>query len=115
MEKIFAKLSLRDPLAEGTVCRADDTDVAGQHALRAEPFKFAILQRSQNLDLRKGAHLRNFIEEEGPVVGELELSFHCLLRSGEGASLVAEKLTLEQRVAHGGGVKGHKCPTGTEG
>ena len=38
-------------------------------------------------------------------MGQLELAFDRLLRAGESAFFVAEKLTLEERVAHGRGVE----------
>src|SRR3954471_10082698 len=100
MKQVLPKLLLCDFLAEGAIGRADDPDVAREHAFRAEPFKLAILERAQDFHLRERAHLGDFIEKESAAVRELEFPFDGLLRAGERTALMPEELALEQGVAH---------------
>src|SRR5436309_13576162 len=76
-----------------------------QHSLRPQAFEFPIFDRAKDFGLRKRAHISNFIEEKRGPVRELEFSLNHLLRSGEGAAFMPEKLAFQKSVAHGGGVK----------
>src|SRR3954470_20815264 len=51
--------------------------------------------------LPRRGQIRDFVKEERPPVGELELPSETLIRAREGASLVSEELAVEQCVAEG--------------
>jgi len=54
------------------------------------------LERAQHLRLGGKIHVADLVEEEGAAVGLLEQAALLALRSGEGASLVAEELALDE-------------------
>src|SRR3954452_11997952 len=110
MEQVFAELSVRDALTQRAISRTDDAHVAAQHALRPEPLEFAVLQSAEDFHLRERTHLRNLIKKERAVVRELEFPLNGLLRAGKSSALMTKKLTLEQRIAHRGGVERNKRP-----
>ena len=45
----------------------------------AQPLELAVFDGAQDLGLRRRAHVRDLVEEEGAAVGQLELSLHPLV------------------------------------
>ena len=75
----------------------------------SEPRRRILHARAaQDFYLGQRTHVGDFIEKECTLVGELEFAFDRLLRAGKGAALVTEELALDQGVAHGRSVEGHK-------
>src|SRR5579871_185143 len=94
--EILAEAAFLDLLLEVLVRRRDDAHVDLDRPRRSEPFDFALLQHAQHFRLRLRAHVADFVEEDRPAVGLLELADLLLGRAGERAFLVAEQLRLDQ-------------------
>ena len=105
MVEVFAKFSLAETVTERNVGGANNARIRLQHPLRTESFELAIFEDAQDFYLRQGAHFRNFVEKNGAAVCQFEFAFHWLLRPGKRALFVTKKLTLQERIAHGGSVK----------
>ena len=67
-------------------------------------MKLALLQNAQELGLRSGVQIADFIEEDGAAIGQLELALARGDGAGECALLVAEQLAFEQVGWNGGAV-----------
>ncbi len=67
----------------------------------AQALKFLLLQDAQQLGLQLQRNVTDLVEEERSLVRQFEASDLARDGSGEGASLVAEELALQQ--AHGNG------------
>ena len=59
-------------------------------------MKLAFLQNAQQLGLRAGVQVADFVEEDGAAVGELELAAARGHGAGEGAFFMAEEFALEE-------------------
>src|SRR5207302_10204603 len=64
--------------------------------LAAHAVVLLVLQDLEELGLQRRMHLADLVEEDGPLVGQLELARLLAGRSRERASLVAEELRFEQ-------------------
>ena len=71
-------------------------------------FDRSFLQDAQQLGLRRGRQLRDFIQEEGAAVRGLEPTVAAVGGAGESAALVAEQFGLDQRVGKRGAVDRHE-------
>src|SRR5690606_8281616 len=98
VEEVSAEPALSDLLLEVLVRGRDDADVDGARVILAEPPDLALLEGAQELDLERGRHLAELVEEECAAGGRLEEAGLVTLGAGEGASTVAEELGLEQRL-----------------
>ncbi len=76
--------------------------------MAAHARDLALLEDAEQIGLRPQADVADLIEKDGPPLGDLEFSLLPVLRSGEGAFLVAEKLALEQRLGQRAAVDGHE-------
>ena len=85
-----------DLLFEVLVGRGDDAHVHLDRPRRAKPFDFPFLQDAQHLGLRLRAHVADFVEEDRPAIGLLELADLLFGRSGERPLLVPEQLRFDQ-------------------
>jgi hypothetical protein len=65
-----------------------------------EPLEFALLQEPEKLGLCQEAHFADFIEEQCAAGGQLDMPRFGLKRAGEGTSLVAKELRLEELFGH---------------
>ena len=54
------------------------------------------VQNAQEFRLRARADLADFVEENGPAMGDLEQARLGAIRAGERAALVSEQLALQQ-------------------
>ena len=66
------------------------------------------LQHAQNLGLRVGAHVGDFIEEEAAPVRLFEAANPLPVGSGEGSLLMAEQLRFQQVLLKGRAVDPHE-------
>src|SRR5262245_63235437 len=87
------------------VGRGQDARVGADDAGAAEPLELTLLQHAQEFGLRRWAHLRNFVEEQGAAGRLFELTWLALHRAGERAALVAEQLGLEQLLRKRGAIE----------
>ena len=86
---------------------------ARSYAIRAlaaigHPDALPVLQHAQKLGLHARRDLRNFVEEDGAVVGQFEASLALLQRAGECALLVTEQLAFHQGLGQGSAVNRDK-------
>ena len=95
-EQILPELPGGHRIFEVPIGRGDNPHVDLDISVTAEPGELAILQDMQQLGLQRGRHLADFVQEDGAVVGELELAWLCLQGAAEGAALEPEHLRLEQ-------------------
>ena len=80
---------------------------------RAQPADLAALERAQELDLQRGRHFGDLVQEHRAAAGLLEEPELADRGPREGAPHVAEELGLEQRLRHRAAVDGHErtgCP-----
>ena len=68
--------------------------------MAAHPRELAVLQHVEQLGLQGRVELADLVQEDGSAVGELEAAGLALVGAGEGASLVAEQLALQQLMRH---------------
>ena len=78
------------------VGRGDHAGVDAKHLAAPDALELALLQKAEELDLQRRAHLADLVEEERAAVRQLELALSLHARAGVGAALVAEQLGLEQ-------------------
>src|SRR5262249_58658099 len=71
---------------------------------RAEPGERSVLEEAQELHLHRRRDLADLVEEEGPALGDLDVSGLALAGAGEGALLAAEELALEEGLGQRGAV-----------
>ncbi len=96
VEQIFAELALFHHLAEIDVGRRDDPDVHLDRLHAAEAHEVALLDDAQQLRLRLERDVADFVEEDAPLVGEIEHPLLGIDGAGEGALDVAEQRRLEE-------------------
>jgi len=114
--EIAPEVAVTDVLAQRAVGGGDDARIRLQDGFGAEPLKLAIFNSAENLGLSERAHFGDFVEKKGALIGQLELAASGALGSGEGTAFMAEKLTFQKSVAHGGGVEGdERSPAATGG
>ncbi|HEU4404828.1 MAG TPA: hypothetical protein VFS43_06010 [Polyangiaceae bacterium] len=106
--QVFAEAAGRDLGHEVLVGGRDDAHVDPRRPLGAQRLHLALLDRAQQLGLRRKAEVGDLVEEEHAAVGEGELAALVAGRAGEGALLVAEELGLDHRLGDGGAVERHE-------
>src|SRR5262245_59182029 len=95
---------LLDLRVEILVRGCDDADVDLDGARGSQALHFPFLQHAEHLGLRLGGHIPDFIQENSPPVGLLELADLLLGGARERALLVPEELRLDQRFGNRGAV-----------
>ena len=76
----------------------------------AHPLELPLLEDAKQLALQLGREVADLVEEDGPVVGHLELAGLARGGAGERAALVPEQLGLEQGLDDGRAVDAHERP-----
>ena len=104
VEQILAELLVRDHRRQVLVRRRDDPHVDLDRLGAADRRERALLQHAQELDLQRGGHVADLVEEERAAVGDLEQARLILHRAGERAADVTEQRALEQVVVERGAV-----------
>ena len=88
------------PLSDGAtqiaVGGGDDPHVYADGLGPPDPFKFAFLQKSQQLGLKLRGNIPDFIEKHRAAVGQFHLAFFQLQGAGKRSLFMAEKLALQQ-------------------
>jgi hypothetical protein len=77
----------------------------------AKPFECAFLDRAQELRLQLKWQFADFVEEERAPIGSLKTADSWGDSSGKGASLVSEKLALQQASGNRGAIDGDERMT----
>ena len=98
VEQILAEAPGGDLALEIFVGRRDDAHVDADGLLAADALELLLLQHAQQLELQRRRHVADLVEEQRPLVGQLEAAELALDRARERALLVAEQLRLEQRL-----------------
>ena len=70
----------------------------------ADPLKAAVLNHSQQLDLRRQGNVADFVEEQSALIGQLKAPLARGYGPGVGPLLVAEKLVFDQAFRQGAAV-----------
>ena len=86
----------------------DHPGVYAEHLAAADPLDRPLLEKAEELHLKQGAHLTDFIEEERATFRELEPALPLNMRACVGALFVAEQLRLQQGVRDRPAVDRHK-------
>ena len=94
--EVLAELAGLDHRRQVAVGGGDQPHVDLDRPRAAEPLELVLLQDAQDLGLRVGAHVADFVEEQRAAVGLLEAADALLVGAGERALLVTEQLGLEQ-------------------
>src|SRR5438128_1953231 len=92
--KILPEASALHRFFEVAISRRDDPDVDPDGLGAADALELVLLEDAQELRLQRLADVAYLVEEDRPMVGELELPRLLLVSSGERALLMAEKLAL---------------------
>ena len=94
--QVRAEGAVAHPLMQVAVGGGDDPYVDADGLLAADTVELALFEGAQDFRLRARRHLGNLVEEERPLVGELELPELLGVGIGEGPAFVAEQLAFEQ-------------------
>ena len=101
VEEVFAESSLLDQGVQVLVRRGHDADVHRDALAAAQPLETSLLKQSQNLGLRVGRHVADFVQEQRAAVALLELADAAAVRAGKRSSFVAEQFAFQQRLGNG--------------
>jgi hypothetical protein len=106
IQEVFAERALGDHVLQVAIGRGDHAHVhARGWRVGAHRHHFAVLEEAQQHRLHAQAHLADFVEEDGALVGLLQLPHLVAIGAGEAALHVAEELALEQRLGDAGAVE----------
>src|SRR5436190_6564639 len=94
--EIFSKGSLRRLDLEIAIGRRHDTNIDSTGPIVADSLEFTFLENPQELCLKDEGYFADLVQEQRSAVGELEPTRAVLVRSGERATHMAEKLALEE-------------------
>src|SRR5207237_153845 len=109
IEQVEPESTTIDELAEAAVRGGDDPDVHPLAAIAADALDDEVLDRAQQLCLRRRGQIRDFVEEQGSTVGRLELSAPAADAGGR-SFLDSEQLGLEQGLDQRGAIDRDERP-----
>ena len=92
VEEVLAEAPGRDLGLDVPVGRRQHAHVDLDRLLAADALELPLLQHAQQLELQRRRHVADLVEEQRPLVGQLEAPELALDRAGERALLVAEQL-----------------------
>src|SRR3989442_1474851 len=110
--EVLPEPALRDSALEVPVAGGDDPNVHRGGTCRPDPVKGLVLKHAEKLALVLGPQLADFVKEDRPAIGLLEVP--SVLRDGarEASLHVAEQLALEQLGRNRGHVHRDERPAG---
>ena len=82
----------------------DEADVHMQFIVAANAGVGAVLQETEQFGLERAAHVADFVQEDGAVVGFLDAAEFLFDGAGEGALFMAEKFAFQEVFRNGGAV-----------
>src|SRR3712207_1532347 len=94
--QVLPECALAHGLFQIPVRRRDDSHVHAYRARAADALERSLLQDAQELRLKHGRQLADFVEEERAAVRDFELALLLRERARERAALVPEQLRLQQ-------------------
>src|SRR6516164_2281554 len=97
VKQVASEGSCVDSCLQVAVGGGDNTHVNGDGLIPADALKLALLQYTQQGNLRFGGKISDLVEEEGAAFRELETPQTPLCCTGESAFLVAEEFGSNQR------------------
>ncbi|EDM79044.1 hypothetical protein PPSIR1_10590 [Plesiocystis pacifica SIR-1] len=110
--EVLAEVVGLDLFAQVAVGRRDHAHVDGHGLGVADPLDLPLLEHAQQLDLEGQGHLADLVEEDGALVGGLELADLVGHGARERALDVAEELGLDQVLGDGPAVDRHEGALG---
>ena len=105
--EVLAEPSLPDQCRQIHIGRADQPDVHRNRLCAAHPYHAPVLDDPQQLGLQVQRDVADFIQEQRPAVGLLELAYVIGMRIGESALHMAEQFAFKQRLRDGAGIHRH--------
>jgi len=108
--EVLSELAGRHGLLQVLVGGRDDSDVHLDRGVAPDPRELPVLQDVEELGLERRVEIADLVEEDGAVVGRLELADLELMGAGEGPALVAEQLRLQQLARDRRAVDLHEGP-----
>ena len=110
--QILSEFAVGDGLFQVFVGRRHHAHVHRDVFVGTDARNLVLLQGTQDLGLRVGAHVPDFIEEQRAALGLLKLALALRHGAGERPLLVAKQLALDQLPWDGRTVDLHKRPLG---
>ena len=111
IEEVLAERALANHVAQVAVRRSNHADIdAPARVIGPYLLQLAGLHESEQQSLHPHRHLADFVEENRPLICELELPGLVAIGPGEAAFDVAEQLRFQQRLGKAGAVDGDKRP-----
>ncbi len=101
IEQVFAKGPGLDGFPQIAVAAGNDADVQLDAFLAAHLHEFPLLDHPQQLRLDVETQVGDFIEKEGPMIGQFKQTVLGLKGTGERAFDVAEQLAFQQALHQG--------------
>src|ERR1700732_127664 len=108
VKQVRAKGLLARGLLQIFIGGSEKPDVNLNRTSAAHAHEFSFLQNTQQLGLKDGRKLANFIQKNGAAFGNFEKSFFLGNGAGECALFVAKQFALQQSFGKGGAVQGYK-------
>ena len=103
--EVVAKLAVGDHLRQVAVRRRHQAHVHPDRSRAPQALELLLLQHAEELRLQLRWDVADLVEEERPLVGQLEAANFLRDGAGEGAFLVAEQLALDQPCGDGRAVE----------
>jgi len=110
MKEVAAKRGAFPQRIDLQVGRGNETHVDAPNPRLTEPAILLLLQQAQQLHLCGGRQRVDLIEKQRAPLRGGDQAFGRLLRSGEGACLMAEQLVFEEMIRHRAAIDWHKRP-----
>ncbi len=110
--KILAEQFLANAGLQVVMRSRKHAHIHGDCLAPAQPLEALFLEHAEQLHLRAGRHVADFIQENGAMVGLLEAADALAGGPGERAAFMAEKFAFQQRFRNGRAVDGHKGRVG---
>ena len=80
--------------------RSNHPEIAPQGSGSPQRQPFAPLDRTQQLDLNREGNIPDFVQKDGPLMGDFQNPFTIPVRPGERASNMTKQLALNQIFVH---------------
>src|SRR5262249_16296155 len=94
--EIFAEELFLQSLRHRFVRRRQHADIDRDFDLAAEPPHTRIFQNTQQLRLHRDRHVRDFVQEQGSLMGVLETAGAAAQGSCKSSALMAEELAFDE-------------------
>jgi hypothetical protein len=112
--EVSAKPAVRDLFLEVAIRRHDDARIHAERASATHAVELLVLQHLKELRLKARVHVADLVEEDGPLVGQLELAGLLGVSSRERSLLVPEELALEELAWERSAVDLHERSLGSQ-